>query len=473
MKLYGEGSSLMGSASEMVPPQNLEAEQKVICGCMLDNDVIDDIALILRHEDFYRDSHQMIWRALTWLRNNGKPVDCTTLAETLIRYKQFDKVGGDLYLGQIMASSPHAANTKYHAEIVREKSVSRQLIQMATELIKDGYSGAFTSGQLLESAERKIFGIGESRHDDSTMTIGEMLGRAKMLIDSRKKGEVCGVMTGFPRIDGMTGGFRPGQLIIVAARPGQGKTALAMQLAMNAGELYSSLVFSMEMSHEELGLRTLATLSEINSKVFDDPKGLIFAAMVSSETVTIPPVERLSEADERKLIKAIAEGSRKNVLIDDAPDRSVAQIAAKARRIKRQTGLGIVIVDYLSLVGGERLYSENRQEEVARNSRGLKGLAKHLGVPIILLSQLNRKNEERTDKRPMLSDLRESGQVEQDADVVLLLHRPEYYDPNDQPGVAEVIVAKNRNGPTGTVRLVFKKEYTKFLRDEYEEVSYQ
>lgn len=451
---------------EHLPPQNLEAERKMLCGCLLDNDMIDEVALVIKTDDLYRDSHQMIWRAMVWLRNDCKPVDGVTLAETLIRYKQFDKVGGDEYLAEIAASAPHAANTRYCAEIVREKSVSRQLIQVATEIIREGYSNTKTAAELVASAESRIFAIGEGRDDDSTMTLAEMLGRAKVLIDSRKDGEVCGIMSGFPRLDSMTGGFRPGQLVIVAARPGQGKTALAMQLAMNAGGIDTSLVFSMEMSHEELGLRTLATLSEIDSKSFDDPRGVIFAAMASDEHVTIPPVNRLTDADERKIMKAIAEGSKKNVLIDDAPDRSVSQIAAKARRIKRSKGLGILIVDYLSLVGGERQAGDSRQEEVARNSRGLKRLAKQLGVPIVLLSQLNRKNEERHDKRPMLSDLRESGQVEQDADVVMLLHRPEYYDMNDQPGLAEVIVAKNRNGPTGTVKLIFRKEYTKFLREE-------
>lgn len=469
MKFYGEGESLMTSAlGDMLPPQNLEAERKTLGGCLLDNDQIDDVVGVLKYQDFYRDSHQMIYRAIVWLRNEGQPVDAVTLAETLIRFKQFEKAGGDETLADILNSVPHSANTKYHAEIVREKSVARRLIQAATEIIRLGYSNTVTSKELLDKAESSIFAISEGRDDDSMVTLIDMLAGAKAIIDSRANGEICGVMSGFPRLDSMTGGFRPGQLVIVAARPGQGKTSFAMQLALNAGDINASLVFSMEMSHDELGLRTLATLAEIDSKVFDDPKGVVFAAMASNEFVTIPPVVRMTEADERKIFKAMQEGSKKNILIDDNADVSVSHIAAKARRVKRSSGLGILIIDYLSLVGSDSPDHGSRQEAVAKNSRAIKKLARKLNVAVVLLSQLNRESEKRTDKKPMLSDLRESGQVEQDADVVILLHRPEYYDPGDRPGLAEVIVAKNRNGPTGTVKLTFRKEFTKFLREERE-----
>ncbi len=264
MKIYGEGASLMTSALDMLPPQNLEAERKVLGGCLLDNDQIDDVVGILKPHDFYRDSHQVIWRAAVWLREQCQPVDNVTLAETLIRYKQFDKCGGDDTLAEIANSVPHSANTRYHAEIVREKSISRQIIQAATEIIRLGYSNTVTAKQLVEHAESSIFAISEGRDGESGMSLAEMLSRAKMIIDSRADGEVCGIMSGFPKLDAMTGGFRKGQLVIVAARPGQGKTSFAMQLALNAGELEAALIFSMEMSHEELGLRTLATLAGID-----------------------------------------------------------------------------------------------------------------------------------------------------------------------------------------------------------------
>lgn len=445
----------------LAPPQNLEAERRTLCGCLLDNSKIDDVAEILSAEDFYRDAHQLYWRAMVWMRNQGQPVDAVTLPDVLTRFKQYEKTGGDQTLEEVMLSSPHAANTAYHAEIVREKSVARRLLQTAQEIVGDILEAQETSATVLAKAEAKIFAISEDKLEDSAISLGEMLGRAKHLIDRRKEGEIEGVMTGFGKLDSMTGGFRAGQLIIVAARPGQGKTALAMQIAIAAGGLNTSLVFSMEMSHEELGLRTLATLAEVNSKIFDDPAGVIFSGNTNGR-----PMPRLTEMEERKIIAAVGEGSKRNVIIDDRASRTITQIAARARRTKRAGGLGIVIVDYLSLMGGGKLKGESRQEEVARNSTALKSLAKDLGVPVVVLAQLNRKNEERTDKRPMLSDLRESGQIEQDADIVLLLHRPEYYDPNDQPGTADVIVAKNRNGPTGTVPLVFRREFTKFIDGE-------
>jgi replicative DNA helicase len=360
----------------------------------------------------------------------------------------FDQVGGDDTLTEIVTSVPHAANGKYYAEIVKQKATNRQLIESATEIIRDGYSNQYTAQDLLESAERKIFGIAEDQIRGETLEIEEVVKQAIDLIAKRSDSgghAVTGVATGLIDLDDITGGFHPGQLIILAARPSMGKTALALNICDHAGiNLKVPVLFvSLEMGYLEIGERLLCARSRVDGNKLRTGLGMGMREMT-------------------QLSKAYTEMSKSgSIYIDDTPARSMMQIAASARRIKRRNQIGLVIVDYIQLVDSDDT-RDSRQEQIAKISRRLKTLARELKVPVIALSQLNRAVESREDKRPRMADLRESGAIEQDADLVLLLHRPEYYDANDQPGIAELIVAKNRNGPTGTVKLTFLKNLTRF-----------
>ncbi len=436
----------MSALSDKLPPQNLEAERKVLGGVLLDNDALHEIIPILKADDFYRDSHQTIYRAICELYDEGKAVDAVTLADELIRRGEFESVGGDETLAEILNSVPHAANSRYHAEIVREKSVSRKLIEGATEIIRDGYSNRLTSKELLEIAETKIFQIAEDQIKGDTHDIKAVVTQAMEQISLRAEGkhEVHGVATGFYDLDEMLGGFQPGQLIILAARPSMGKTAFALNICDHAAveNKTSTLFVSLEMGRVELAERLLWSRARVDGSRLRKGNNL------GTRELTL-------------LGKAYNEFSQSPIFIDDTPARDVLQITASARRLKMRNNLGMIVLDYIQLVDSEDS-RDSRQEQIAKISRRLKALARSLKIPVIALSQLNRAVENREDRRPRMADLRESGAIEQDADIVLLLHRPEYYDPNDQPGIAEVIVAKNRNGPTGTEKLTFLKNITKF-----------
>jgi replicative DNA helicase len=437
-----------GALGDRLPPQHLEAERGVLGSILLDNEVLHDIIMFLRADDFYRDAHQVIYAAIRELYDKGKGIDAVTLAEELKLRGQFDQVGGDDTLTEIVTSVPHAANGKYYAEIVKEKATSRMLIESATEIIRDGYSNQFTAQDLLESAERKIFGIAEDQIRGETLEIEDVVKQAIDLIAKRSDSgghAVTGVATGLIDLDDITGGFHPGQLIILAARPSMGKTALALNICDHAGiNLKVPVLFvSLEMGYLEIGERLLCARSRVDGNKLRTGLGMGMREMT-------------------QLSKAYTEMSKSgSIYIDDTPARNMMQIAAAARRLKRRNQIGLVMVDYIQLVDSEDT-RDSRQEQIAKISRRLKTLARELKVPVIALSQLNRAVESREDKRPRMADLRESGAIEQDADLVLLLHRPEYYDANDQPGVAELNVAKNRNGPTGTVRLTFLKNLTRF-----------
>ena len=436
----------MSALSDKLPPQNLEAERKVLGGVLLDNDALHEIIPILKADDFYRDSHQTIYRAICELYDEGKAVDAVTLADELIRRGEFESVGGDETLAEILNSVPHAANSRYHAEIVREKSVSRKLIEGATEIIRDGYSNRLTSKELLEIAETKIFQIAEDQIKGDTHDIKAVVTQAMEQISLRAEGkhEVHGVATGFYDLDEMLGGFQPGHLIILAARPSMGKTAFALNICDHAAveNKTSTLFVSLEMGRVELAERLLWSRARVDGSRLRKGNNL------GTRELTL-------------LGKAYNEFSQSPIFIDDTPARDVLQITASARRLKMRNNLGMIVLDYIQLVDSEDS-RDSRQEQIAKISRRLKALARSLKIPVIALSQLNRAVENREDRRPRMADLRESGAIEQDADIVLLLHRPEYYDPNDQPGIAEVIVAKNRNGPTGTEKLTFLKNITKF-----------
>jgi replicative DNA helicase len=437
-----------GSLSDRLPPQHLEAERGVLGSILLDNEVMHDIVVFLRTEDFYRDAHQVIYAAIRELYDKNKGIDAVTLAEELKHRGQFEQVGGDDTLAEIVTSVPHAANGKYYAEIVKQKATNRQLIESATEIIRDGYSNQFTAQELLESAERKVFAIAEDQVRGETLEIKDVLKQSMELIVTRAESDghaVTGLGSGLIDLDDLTGGFHPGQLIIIAARPSMGKTALALNICDHAGvNLKVPVLFvSLEMGSQEIGQRLLCARSEVDGHKLRTGLGL-------------------GQRELHKLSTAYKDLTEKvEIYIDDTPARSMMQIAASARRIKRKRQIGLIMVDYIQLVDSDDS-RDSRQEQIAKISRRLKTLARELKVPVVALSQLNRAVESREDKRPRMADLRESGAIEQDADVVLLLHRPEYYDANDQPGSAELIVAKNRNGAVDTVKLTFLKNLTRF-----------
>jgi replicative DNA helicase len=445
----GRGSKAdSGSPGDRLPPQHLEAERGVLGSILLDNEVIHDIVAFLRPEDFYRDAHQTIYAAIRELYDKNKGIDAVTLADELKLRSQFEQVGGDDTLTEIVMSVPHAANGKYYAEIVKDKATRRQLIESSTEIISEGYSNQFTAQDLLESAERRIFAIAEDQIRGQTLEIKDVVKQALDAIVMRADSgghAVTGLATGLIDLDDITGGFHAGQLIIIAARPSMGKTALALNICDHAAiNLQVPVLFvSLEMVSQEIGERLLCARSRIDGSKLRSGLGLGHREMT-------------------QLTKAYAELTQNGeIYIDDTPARTVLQIAASARRIKRRRKIGVLMVDYIQLVDSDDS-RDSRQEQIAKISRRLKTLARELEVPVVALSQLNRAVESREDKRPRMADLRESGAIEQDADMVLLLHRPEQYDQNDQPGIAELILAKNRNGRTGSIKVHFEKNLTRF-----------
>jgi replicative DNA helicase len=435
------------SAGDRLPPHNLEAERSVLGSVLLDNDVLHEVVPFLKPPHFYRDAHQVIYAAICDLYDKSKGIDAVTLAEELKRRDQFDQVGGDDILTEICESVPHAANGKYYAEIVREKATSRTLIESATEIIRDGYSNQFTADELLESAERKIFTIAQDQVSAEGLGIKDVLEQAMERIGGRatNRHPITGLASGLVDLDDITAGFQAGQLIVLAARPSMGKTALALNICDHVAVALGkpALFVSLEMGNIEIAERLLCARSGVDGHKLRSGVG-----MTNEDLILLG----------RAFTQLTAAGQ---IYIDDTPARNMLQITATARRLKLHKDISIVLVDYIQLVGSEDS-RDSRQEQIAKISRRLKTLARELKVPVIALSQLNRAVEHREDRRPRMADLRESGAIEQDADMVLLLHRPEYYDPDDQPGIAELIVAKNRNGPVGNVNLTFLKKLTRF-----------
>ena len=424
------------------PPWNLEAEQGVLGSVMLDNDTLHDVIPILQTRHFYRDSHQSIFSAIRGMYQDGRPIDLITLQDELTRLGTLDHVGGLETLMTIQNSVPHAVSAKYYAQIVLQLSVKRDLIDAGNEAIELGYSPTSTAEETLEAVERRVFAIAEAQSTGETSELSDVLIDAMARIDSRMKGEttVGGIGTGTEAVDAITGGFTGPQLIILAARPSMGKTAYALNICDHVAMIHGKAVLfvSLEMGQLEIAERFLCIRSGVDGSKIRTGKGLGQDEMI-----------RLCHALE-------AFRTAPKLMIDDTPARTMSQITANARRLKMRHDIGLVVVDYIQLVTPDE-GSDSRQEQVAKISRRLKTLARELGVPVIALSQLNRLAETREDHRPRMADLRESGAIEQDADMVLLLHRPEYYDPNDSPGIAEVIVAKNRNGATGTANVAFLK----------------
>ena len=434
------------SESFRLPPQNLDAERGVLGSILLLNEAIDEIGESLKSEHFYSDAHQKIYAAIQRLYEEGiRGIDAVTLAEELRKREDYEAVGGTAYLMEILESVPHAAHVRYYANIVREKWMLRTLIYTCTEILSESYGVTENVDELLQSAEKRIFSIMEQQANTGNIAIGDILIEAFNRIDERmmQVGDVTGITTGFADLDRQTTGLQATELVILAARPSMGKTALVCNIAEAVARRSKQgvLLFSLEQSNLELAERFLAITARINGH--DLRSG------------------NLSEAQRDLLCQASDELSRLPLFIDDKPGRTMTQVAAIARRLHRKSPLGVIIIDYLQLIEPDEK-NIPREQQIAQISRRLKFLAKELRVPVIALAQLNRGVELREDKRPRLADLRESGSIEQDADMVMFLHRPDAYDPEDRPGEAEIIVAKHRSGPTGIVRLTWRKEFMRF-----------
>ena len=443
-----------------VPPQNLEAESSVLGGILLENDAINRILEILTPEDFYRESHRKVFRAMMELSDRNDPVDLITLSDFLKARGELDAVGGAAYLASLADFVPTAANIAYYARIVREKAILRHLISAATEIATRGFEEQGNVDEFLDMAEKVIFDISEKKVKSSFVMIGEMIKDSLKMVEKlyERKEMVTGVPTGYKDLDRLTAGFQPSDLIVVAGRPSMGKTAFCLNIATHAA-LDASIgvaLFSLEMAKEQLVLRMLCSEARVdNSKV---------------------RAGYLGERDFPQLANAAARLHEAPIYIDDTPAISVLELRAKARRLVRDRGkkVGLVVVDYLQLMRGMGT-AANREQEISEISRSLKALAKELRVPVIAISQLNRRVEDRGDKRPMMADLRESGAIEQDADVIAFIYRDEVYNQKStDKGIAEIIVAKQRNGPIDTVRLAFFNEITRFEDlSEREEFTYE
>jgi replicative DNA helicase len=432
------------------PPFDLDAERGVLGSILLLPDACDDVALVLRPDDFFDDAHRRLFQHMVEMHDAGQKIDVTLLVDRLKSSGDFETIGGAAYLYKVGQAVPNAAHARFYARIVREKSTLRSLIQASTEILRDAYEEQREAKHLLSEAEQRIFAILENRGTASVPRIQDVLHQAMDRLDARMRGEhmAGGVETGFRKLDELTGGLHNSELSVVAARPSMGKTALAMNIAEYVARKLGepTLLVSLEMSGLELADRLLCSAAGVNGH------------RLRNGTI--------SQAERQRLVRMAAEISQKPLYVDDSPSRTVSEIAAAARRIRRrEQRLGLVIIDYLQLIEPDNP-SDSRQEQVARITRRLKGLAREANVPVLVLAQLNRQAEDSKDHRPRLSHLRESGAIEQDADVVMFVHREEYYrhgsDKEQFEGLAQIIIAKQRNGPTGEVELVWEKEHTRF-----------
>lgn len=435
-----------------VPPHSIEAEQSVLGGLMLDNERWDDVAERVVADDFYTRPHRHIFTEMARLQESGSPIDLITLAESLERQGQLDSVGGFAYLAELSKNTPSAANISAYADIVRERAVVREMISVANEIAEAGFDPqGRTSEDLLDLAESRVFKIAESRanKDEGPKNIADVLdatvARIEQLFQQPRDG-VTGVNTGYDDLNKKTAGLQPSDLIIVAARPSMGKTTFAMNLVENAAMLQDKpvLIFSLEMPSEQIMMRSLASLSRVDQ--------------------TKIRTGQLDDEDWARISGTMGILlEKRNIYIDDSSGLTPTEVRSRARRIAREHGgIGLIMIDYLQLMRVPAL-SDNRTLEIAEISRSLKALAKELNVPVVALSQLNRSLEQRADKRPVNSDLRESGSIEQDADLIMFIYRDEVYHENsDLKGIAEIIIGKQRNGPIGTVRLTFNGQWSRF-----------
>ncbi|MBG9734401.1 replicative DNA helicase [Paenibacillus alvei] len=437
---------------DRVPPQNLEAEQAVLGAILLQSEALITSMERIQSEDFYNPAHQMIYEAMIELGEDNQPIDLVTLTAKLKDKQQLEDVGSVSYLTKLANAVPTAANVDYYAQIIEEKSMMRRLIRTATQIASEGYTGGEDVSGLLSDAERRILEISNRRSSSGFIAIKDVLMEVYDKVETLSQqtgGGTTGIPSGFPDLDKMTSGFQRSDLVIVAARPSVGKTAFALNVAQNVGVRAKETVaiFSLEMSAAQLVQRMVCAESNVDA-------GRLRTGA-------------LEDDDWEKLTMSIAALSEAEVYIDDTPGITVADIRAKCRRLKKERGLGMILIDYLQLIQGRGKPGENRQQEVSEISRTLKQIARELEVPVIALSQLSRGVEQRQDKRPMMSDLRESGSIEQDADIVAFLYRDDYYNQDtEKKNIIEIIIAKQRNGPVGTVELVFLKNFNKFVSYE-------
>ncbi len=437
-----------------LPPHSVEAEQSVLGGLLLENEALDKIADILTASDFYRHDHRLIYEHIGKLIEHNRPADIVTVAESLDNAAELSAVGGLAYLGALAQNTPTAANIRRYAEIVRERAIMRKLVEVGSGIAESAYSPQGRDAQqLLDEAESRIFQIAEGGKRstegflDIKVLLPQVADRIDQLFQRDNQSDVTGVPTGFSDLDSMTSGFQPGDLIIVAGRPSMGKTAFSLNIAENVA-LDTGLpvaVFSMEMAATQLAMRMIGSVGRLDQHRMR--------------------TGRLEDEDWVRLTTALGRLNEAPIFIDEGAGLNSFDVRARARRLHRQTGkLGLIVIDYLQLMSGASgRQSENRATEISEISRSLKSLAKELDVPVVALSQLNRSVEQRPDKRPVMSDLRESGAIEQDADLILFIYRDQVYNP-DSPdkGTAEIIIAKQRNGPIGRVRLTFLGEHTRF-----------
>lgn len=435
-----------------IPPQSIEAEQSVLGSMLIDKEVVPVVMEILKPEDFYRPDHREIYSVIIELFDKAQPIDLITVSERLKLHGKLELVGGLEYLSYIATEVPTTANVKHYSKIVEEKSLLRKLIKASSDIIDLGFSASEEVSYILDRAEQSVFDILQKRSSQGFVPIKDVLVDTFNNLEElyNNKGNVTGIPTGFTDLDYKTSGLHNSDLILIAARPAMGKTAFALNLAQNAA-VHSHVpvvIFSLEMSKDQLVNRILCS-----------------EAMVDSNKMK---TGKLEDNDWQKVAEALAPLSEAPIFIDDTPGVSITEIRAKCRRLKLEHNLGLVVIDYLQLMQGSgKSKGENRQQEISEISRSLKILAKEINVPVICLSQLSRAPEARTDHRPILSDLRESGAIEQDADIVMFLYRDDYYNPEtDKKNIAEVIIAKHRNGSTGTVELIWLGQYTKFANLE-------
>ncbi len=436
------------SLTNRLPPQNIEAEQAVLGSVMIENDAINRVIEFVDSEDFYREAHRKIFSAMIALSEKGEPIDLVTLTDSLRQRGDLEEVGGSTYLSYLVDTIPTAANAATYAKIIREKSVLRRLIHGATQIIAQGYesSGGGDVDQFLDNSEKIIFDVAQRRIRQSFYSMKDIVKDGYKMIERlyERKELVTGVPTGYTELDRMTAGLQASDLIIVAGRPSMGKTAFALCIVAHAAlkKKVPCAIFSLEMSKEQLAQRMLCMEARID------------ASKLRSGC--------LNESDWPKLTRAAGDLSEAPIFVDDTPAINILEMRAKARRLKKEHGLGLIIVDYLQLMRGVAA-TDNREREISEISRSLKALAKELNLPVIALSQLNRMVESRKPPKPILADLRESGAIEQDADVICFLFREEVYDRDTvNKGIAEIIIGKQRNGPVGEVRLAFLNTFTRF-----------
>lgn len=457
-KRSGTRSTNIDQLLDRQPPRSVEAERAVIGSLLLLPEVADEVALIIRSDDFYDDAHRRIYRHMLNLHEEGRQIDPLLLAQELKDAGEYELVGGAAYLLELSQEVSTAAHAEHYARIIRDKAVLRSLIHASTDILHDAYEPTTDAREMLARAEERVFRILDTKGDTQVKSVHDVLHQSLARIDARMQQQHAygGLETGFIDYDDLTGGLHNSELVILAARPSMGKTALAINIAEHIaiderGPNKPVLVVSLEMSAMELGDRLLCSRAQVNSHRLRNGQ--------------------LSAEDSRKLVHTAAEMSKAPLFIDDSPSRNMTEIAATARRLKRQDNLSLIVIDYLQLIEPDNP-RDPRQEQVARISRRLKGLSRELNVPILCLAQLNRQVEASRETRPQLSHLRESGAIEQDADVVIFVHREEFYQNNDEDrervkGQADLLIRKQRNGPTGDVKLTWLHDYTRFVNSQH------